>query len=297
MTKISNFKHRIPCLPSWSCKHLSGMILMLTLLIGCQSFERYNPSPVGTFYPNEPIQGVELTKNDFFWSTHRISFSQPVKIAAVGIMTWDNLNGKKSEVALLKSPKLDHLPGDHYMDTEGDYYANITWLKYNGRIEYTGYRTAGDYFWESGWGTLIKILILVILGYLGFRTTKKYFQAEERKLVIEKNLKQEEEVRKKKEAQTKKENEIQRRKDIVLDIINNLYKETESEIGKTPIPIPTLIDELFGIFNKLHSENLNDLIVNGSQTDYQSIINSIKSELNCLKKIALDAQSKGHTNK
>jgi hypothetical protein len=275
--------------PLWK---IALIILMLGMLTNCTSFERHNPSPVGIFYPNQPIQGVSFMKDDFFHSENRISFSHPVKIKSVGIMTWNSLTGEKSEVALLESPQLDHLNGDFYINTDGDYYANITWLKTKGRIEYTGNKTSGDYFWESGWGTLIKILILVILGYLGFRTIKKYFKAEKRKRVLEKNQKQEEDERKIKEAQIKKENEIQRRKDIVLDIINNLYKETESEIGNTPISMPTLIDELYDIFNKLHSENLNDLIINGSLTDYQNIINSIKSELNRLKKLALDAQLK-----
>ena len=81
---------------------------------------------------------------------------------------------------------------------------------------------------------------------------------------------------------------------MVLDIVNNLYKETEREVNKTLIP--TLINELYDIYTGLHSDNIDDLVMNGSLKDFQNILNSIISELNRLKKLALDAQLKGFTD-
>jgi len=95
------------------------------------------------------------------------------------------------------------------------------------------------------------------------------------------------------EEQKRIEKEIERRKNIVFEILVNLYKETEKEVNKTLIP--TLINELYDIYIGLHSNNMNDLIINGSLTDFQDIAKSIISELNRLKELAIDAQSKGYT--
>jgi DnaJ-domain-containing protein 1 len=267
--------------------------LMLGMFSGCTTFKRDNPSPVGTFYPNYPIQGVYFTKDSWDNKSNKISFSQPAEIKAVGKMTWNSLIGHYYETALI-SPKLDHLPGDYWISTEGDYYATIEWLQANGRIEYTGYKTSASYFWESGWGSLTKILILIVSVYLGYLIIKSFIKANEKKRILIERMKQEEKERKIREEQERKEREIERRKNIVTDISNNLYKETEKEVNKTLIP--TLINELYDIYTGLHSDNMNELIINGSLTDFQNIINSIKSELTRLKKLALDAQERGYTD-
>lgn len=148
-----------------------GTILIsitLCILTSCTKFKRDDPSPVGMFYPNQPIQGVYFTKDSWDNKENKISFSQPAEIKAVGMMTWNSLMGNYYETALL-SPKLDHLPGDYWMSTDGDYYATISWLQANGRIEYTGSKTSGDYFWESfarfltsTFGIIIEIILLII---------------------------------------------------------------------------------------------------------------------------------------
>jgi len=136
--------------------------LMFGILTGCTSFKRHDPSPVGTFYPDHPIQSVYFTKDNFFHSENKISFSHPVKIKAVGIMTWNSLTGQKSEVAILESPQLDHLPEDYWIKTEGNYYANIDWLQANGRIAYSGSKSSGEYFLE-GIARLLTSPIVIIL--------------------------------------------------------------------------------------------------------------------------------------
>ena len=272
---------------------LLGIILIFSFFTGCTTFERYDPSPVGTFYPYQPIQGVSFTKDDFWNSENRISFSQPAEIKAVGKMTWNSLTGHYYEVALI-SPKLDHLPGDYWINTDGDYYATIAWLQTRGRIEYTGSKTSGEYFWESGWGFIVKILILVILVYLGYKIIRYLIKKNEEKRILIERMQREEEERKRMEEELRKEQEIERRKNMVLDIVNNLYKETEREVNKTLIP--TLINELYDIYTGLHSDNIDDLVMNGSLKDFQNILNSIISELNRLKKLALDAQLKGFTD-
>jgi hypothetical protein len=128
--------------------------------------------------------------------------------------------------------------------------------------------------------------------YLILGLIEKNVEAQKRKQELLEKQQQEEKERKIKEEQLKKEEEIERRKTIVLDIINYLYKETEKEVNKTLIP--TLINEVYDIYTELNSDNLNDLIINGNLTDFQNFINSKKSELQRLKKLALDAQAKGY---
>lgn len=145
--------------------------LILGMSTGCIKFKRHDPSPVGTFYPNHPIQGIYLTKDNIWKSDNKISFSQPAEIKAVGKMTWNSLIGNYYETALI-SPKLDHLPGDYWIHTEGDYFIRVDWLRANGRVVYTGTKTSTDYFWESGWGTITKILIFIISAFIVFQIIK-----------------------------------------------------------------------------------------------------------------------------
>ena len=145
-----------------------SLILLINLLTACEKFKRDDPSPVGIFYPNRPIRGVNATKVGFLKSHKTISFSKPAEIKAVGKMTWNSLMGDYNETAII-SVKLDNLPGDNWGNgTEGDYYATISWLQNNGRIEYTGSKTSGDYFWnKGGFGYILKIIfILIFLIYL-----------------------------------------------------------------------------------------------------------------------------------
>lgn len=151
------------------------IILLLCIVSGCTKFKRDDPSSVGVFYPYQPIQGEYFTKDNFGNSENKISFSQPAKIKAVGKMTWNSLMGNYYETALI-SPKLDHLPGDYWIHTEGDYFATISWLQANGRIEYTGSKTSGDYFWEgvvrfltSTVGLVIEIILIIIIVIAIFR--------------------------------------------------------------------------------------------------------------------------------
>lgn len=141
---------------------------MLFMIMGCASYERYNPSPVGVFYPNSTIQYVFMEDNSL--RNHVIiSFSQPVKIKSLGIMTNYNSSIKECEVALLESPKLDHLPGD-YISTSDNFFAPTRVLKFFGRIEYTGTKTSSDFFWEgvgsflaSTFGIVLDIILIIII--------------------------------------------------------------------------------------------------------------------------------------
>jgi len=149
--------------------------------------------------------------------------------------------------------------------------------------------TLGHYF-NGIWngivvGAIIGALIGVIFGWNEFMENSRR-EEEERKA--------QEQKRKEQEEKLIREKEIERRKNIVLDIVNNLYKNTEREVNKTLIP--TLINELYDIYIGLHSDNLNDLIKGGSLSDFQNIINSIKLELERLKKLAITAQARGYSD-
>ncbi len=145
--------------------------------------------------------------------------------------------------------------------------------------------------------TDINFIVLITIACWGLNFLILYFEkAEEIRQAREREeqLKMvEEQERKRKAEQAQKEAEISKREKIVNDIKNILYKEVGKEVNKTLIP--TLLNELYDIYLGLNSENINDLIINGSVTDFENIINSIKSELNRLKKLALDAQTRGFT--
>jgi len=111
----------------------------------------------------------------------------------------------------------------------------------------------------------------------------------ERKSKFNKDIK---ELLKQRDQLLLREKEIERRKAIVEDIANILYKDTEKEVNITLIP--TLINELYDIFTGLHSESMEELVINGSLGDFQNITGSIKSELSRLKKLALEAQKRGY---
>ncbi len=151
------------------CK-IALIIFVTVMFVGCASYEQYNPSPVGTFYPNSTIQYVFMEDNSS--RNHvMISFSEPVEIESVGIMKNYNSSIKKCEVALIKSPKLNYLPGDDISVCD-NFFAPITVLKYYGRIEYTGVKKPINYFLESGWGSFTKVLILINFILLGFMIIK-----------------------------------------------------------------------------------------------------------------------------
>ncbi|MEA5005603.1 MAG: DnaJ domain-containing protein [Rikenellaceae bacterium] len=275
--------------PKWQIVLIT---VMITFLVGCASYDRYDPSPVGTFYPNSTVQYVFMEDNSL--RNHVvISFSQPVKIKSMGKMKNYNSSIKECEVALLESPILNHMSGDWRTDCK-NFFAPTSVLKYFGRIEFTGYKTSASFFWESGWGYLTKILLLIIFVYLGYLIINSFIKANEKKRILIERMKQEEKERIIREEQERKKREIERRKSIVEEIANVQYKETEKEVNKTLIP--TMINELYDIYSGLHSDNMDELIINGSLTDFENIINSIKSELTRLKKLALDAQKRGYTD-
>lgn len=173
MINIDSFISKRTFSTSRQSKILIGVLLLTSVLTGCTSFKKHDPCPVGMFYPSEPIRGVYFPKADFFQTDTKISFSQPVKISEVGIMTWNSLTGNKSEVARLESPQLEHLPGDFYIGTEGDYYASISWLREHGTIVYNGYETTGESFWKSitgffgtVWGIILVLLALALFGFI-----------------------------------------------------------------------------------------------------------------------------------
>lgn len=142
--------------------------LTASMLTSCTTFKRNEPSRIGVWYPNSPIK-VELTKDNFFKSDEVLDLGgEPVIIKAVGKMTWNSLIGNYTETALLEIHFSNH--------SVGDYFATTSFLQKYGRIEYQGYKTSEDYFWESGWGTLIKLLALSAFLYLCFTLIKNHYK-------------------------------------------------------------------------------------------------------------------------
>jgi DnaJ domain len=144
-------------------------------------------------------------------------------------------------------------------------------------------------FFEMGVVTAILLGTNYILLYYENIAKAKGIQRQ-----IDEKAKRDELERKIIEDRKQKEKEVERRKDIVSSLINNQYRDTEREVNKTLIP--TLINELYDLYLGLNSENLNNLIVNGSITDFESIISSMQSELSRLHRLALNAQAKGYTD-
>lgn len=147
---------------------LALITLTVSMLASCTTFKRDEPSRVGMWYPNSPIK-VELTKDNFFKSDEVLNLNgEPLIIKAVGKMTWNSLIGNYTETALLEI---------HFSNNSvGDYFATTSFLQKYGRIEYTGNKTSEDYFWESGWGYLIKFLAFIAFLYLCFALIKNHIK-------------------------------------------------------------------------------------------------------------------------
>jgi len=141
----------------------------------------------------------------------------------------------------------------------------------------------------------IGILSVILLGanYLMLYYEKFDEKKEKERELVEKKRQEakENEIR---EEQIRKKKEIGQRKSIVQDIVNNLYKDTAREVNKTLIS--TLLYELQDIYDTLNSDNLNDIIIYGSSMDFQNNISFLKSELQRLKNLALEAQKRGYTD-
>lgn len=262
--------------------------LQLFMFASCSSCTKYHRTAFieGMYYPNGTAQ-LEGYSTRRLSKRYSITISHPFRVSELGMLTpamWDE--PWRGNYAPFQVGRSD------ISDAARDYYIPVHMLNNTGRFEYTE-RTMTLKEWIRDhpiWAILISIILLIVVIYVIAYSVNK-----QKMLRLKKEREAEEQrLREIREKQLRKEIEIQRRKDIVLDIINNLYKETETEVNKTLIP--TLLNELYDIFNGLHSENLNDLILNGSQADFQNIINSIESELTRLKKLALDAQRKGYTN-
>jgi len=186
--------------------------LLLVTLTGCENFRRHEPSQVGLWYPNYPFKNVELTKDDFWHSNATLNFGgRPVIISAVGDMTYNRLIGHYYETAILEI---------HFKDKSvGYYYARISWLKANGRIEYTRFKSSGDYFWEGFARFLLSplgiIFILIVLVF-SFIIVRKHFVEKERNRLLIETLSPE-------EKEKKRQEDLVKRDEIITTIMNRVF--------------------------------------------------------------------------
>lgn len=279
-------------------RHKIFLFLSLSLLISsCSTKFKSTEFIEGTFYPNGTVQ-LEGRKAESLDQNFTLTVSQPLYFNELGNINIHDFWGRERRGGYEKIK--DQMAGVLYYEAAktkiqsglGEYYIPVVMLNQNGRFEYHR-RTLSPTEWIQyhPFMSLIILIILVVLTVIVLKQVQKNQQILREK---EEREAEEKRLREIKDAQLKKEKEIERRKSIVENIANILYKETEKEVNKTLIP--TLINELYDIFTGLHSDNMNELIINGSLTDFQSIINSIKSELTRLKKLALDAQERGYTD-
>jgi len=135
-------------------------ILSLILLSGCTSFNDYNPSPVGVYYPNGCLR-VSAPKADFFKREDVISICRPTKIKVVGLFNNNTLMNYWYEMAILENPAGS---GD-------DYYVGIATMQRYGNVVYTGkeskiqrFGRKISNFFTNLWGIILVIIGLSILG-------------------------------------------------------------------------------------------------------------------------------------
>ena len=268
------------------------ILLLLLLICGCTyKFER-SVLIEGMYYPNGTVQ-LEGRPFESLDQLYSFTVTQPFRVTELGLFTkpffnmqeqraYEYNHGGSTSFHACKA----EIPGS------GEYCIPTLMLKNTGRFEWHK-RTLTFIEWIQD-NPILSIFISIILLILVIIIAKHSLKQQQLLLIQKQKEAEEKRLQEIRIDQLRKEKEIQRRKDIVLDIINNLYKETQREVNKTLIP--TLLNELSDIFKGLHSENLNDLILNGSITDFQNILNSLKSELNRLKKLAIHAQTKGYTD-
>jgi hypothetical protein len=274
-------------------RHKIFFFLSLALLLSScgANFER-TVFIDGTFTPNGKVQ-VEGRPINSIKDNYNITLEGPIHINEIGVLRLNFFRMEtKKDYWRPRDGFVYFEVGKSELSGNGEYFIPTYYLKNYGNFVYQQ-RTLSPTEWIQ-YHPFMSAFILIILAVLTFfiitqiQKNQQILREKEEKETEEKRLR---EIR---DAQLKKEKEIERRKSIVENIANILYKETEKEVNKTLIP--TLINELYDIFTGLHSDNMNDLIINGSLTDFQNIINSIKSELTRLKKLALEAQERGYTD-
>lgn len=259
-----------------------GIILIFLIFFLCGCGATYNRTEMieGTYYPNgEVILFVFLGESCI---GSQIKVNQSINFHELGDYekNFFCMEHNKSKYKVVKAK----LPHPRHTDF---FYIPISELLSTGRFEYhVRSLTFGEWIeFHPFWSILIAIIFLI--GIFNVAKVQNAILLRKQRLDEEKKL---QELQK---EQLRKEIEIQCRKDIVLDVLNNQYKETEREVNKTLIP--TLINELYDIYIGLHSDNMNEIITDIG-TDFYDIINAIKLELNRLKNLALSAQTKGFTD-
>lgn len=271
-------------------------LLLVLLLSGCSTKFKRTEFIEGTFYPNGTVQ-IEGRKAESLDQNYNLTISQPLYFTELGNIQIHDFWGSERKGGYEKIK--DQMAGVLYYEAaktkisgHGEYFIPVVMLNQTGRFEYHK-RTLSPTEWVK-YHPFISLFILTISIVLAVIILKQIQKNQQILREKEEREAEEKRLREIREAQLKKEREIERRKLIVEEIANVQYKETEKEVNKTLIP--TLINELFDIYTGLHSDNMNELIINGSLTDFENIISSIKSELTRLRKLALDAQKRGYTD-
>ncbi len=137
---------------------LSITLLMVSMLTGCTKYEKYNPSPVGTYYPIQCVSNVLGREATFLMQPTTVTLCQPLKISEVGMIQYNTLDdNSKAEVARLEFSNV----GVYVMTDK---------LRAWGRVEYSGNETVAMKAWKlwSGfysavWGTITIFFALVVV--------------------------------------------------------------------------------------------------------------------------------------
>ena len=132
---------------------LSIALLMISILTGCTKYQKYSPTPVGTYYPTlcaTPVLGREAT---FLMQPTTVTLCPPYtyRISEVGMIQYNSLDdNSKAEVA-----RLEFSNGGVYVMTDK--------LKAWGRIEYSGHETWGmkiSKLWSGFWSAIGGIIMI-----------------------------------------------------------------------------------------------------------------------------------------
>lgn len=271
------------------------LCMLLSLFISsCNAKYKRIERIEGTYFPKGTVK-LEGRKAESLDNKYILTISQPLYFNELGnVFIHDFWNSeKKGGYEKIK----DQIAGVLYYEAAktnipslGEYYIPVVMLKQTGNFEYHK-RTLNFAEWIQE-NTILTIFICTILLILIIVFSKRKMNYEQK---LRTQMQKEAELlklRKIREGVSSEESELSRRKDIVLDIVNNLYKETAMEVQKTSID--SLFFELQKILNMINSDVLNDALINSNNTAFQSQIDSIKLELHNLKKLALNAQLKRH---
>jgi len=148
------------------CKIIIAALVLLTvsMFTGCTKYEKYNPAPVGIYYPVQCISNVLGREATILMRPTTVTLCQPIEISEVGIIQYDVLDpNTKAEVARLEF-------------SNGAVYVMADKLKAWGKIKYRGSKNVTiSKFWSDTWSAVKVATANILVGIFLLGSSSPFF--------------------------------------------------------------------------------------------------------------------------